>query len=69
MALTDDLAEIKPQYRTFADWLASGPEEAQEALDAIRDETLPIDPLLRALRKNGIPCTRETVRAYRDGTL
>lgn len=69
MALTDDLAEIKPQYRTFADWLASGPAEAQEALDAIRDDALPIDPLLRALRKNGIPCTRETVRAYRDGTL
>lgn len=69
MSLRDDLAELEPKFYTFADWLASGPEEAQEALDAIRDETLPIDPLLRALRKNGIPCTRETVRAYRDGTL
>lgn len=69
MALTDDLAEIKPQYRTFADWLATGPEEAREALDLIRNPTVQAEGLIRALRKNGIPCSKETVRAYRDGTL
>lgn len=67
MALIDDIAAIGPtKHRTFEAWLASEPDDAAEALEAIRDTTLPIDPLLRALRKNGIPCTRATVKAYRD---
>lgn len=69
VALTDDLAEIKPQYRTFADWLATGPAEGAEVLDLIRDPLVQPEGLLRVLRKNGIPCSKETVRAYRDGTL
>lgn len=69
MALRDDISTIERKFRTFADWLASGPTDAEEALDAIRDATLPVEPLLRALRRNGIPCTRETVEAYRNGTL
>jgi hypothetical protein len=64
----DDIAAIKPAYRTFAEWLATSPAEADGVLAALSDETIQIEPLIRALRKNGIPCTRETVRAYR-GTV
>lgn len=69
MALTDDLAEIKPQYRTFADWLASAPSEADEVLEMARDKRVAIDDLIRVLRKNGIPCSKETVRALRNDSL
>ena len=69
VALTDDLAEIKPQYRTFADWLASRPEEADEVLQMARDPRVAIEDLVRVLRKNGIPCSKETVRALRHDSL
>lgn len=67
MAVLDDIAAIKPSHRTFADWLASDPAEAPGVLDAVRDNQIAISPLLRALRANGIPCTDETIRAYRNG--
>lgn len=69
VALTDDLAEIKPQYRTFADWLATEPEEAADVIDLMRNPNVKVTEITGALRKNGIPCGKETVGKYRDGTL
>lgn len=65
MAFIDDLATITPAVRTFEAWLEQDPPEASEVLEAMRDDSLPIEPLLRVMRKNGIPCTRETVKGYR----
>lgn len=69
MALTDDLAEIKPQYRTFADWLATGPTEGADVIDLMRNPNVNATEIIGALRKNGIPCSKETVGKYRNGTL
>lgn len=69
MALADDLDELNPTFRTFADWLASEPEEGPRVVDMLRDPTIGIDALIRVLRRNGIPCSKTTVRSYRDGTL
>lgn len=68
MAVLDDIAALKPAYQTFKAWAAAHPDEAPGVIDAMRDDAIQIDPLLRTLRKHGIPCTRETVKAYRDGT-
>lgn len=69
MALLDDLDAIKPEYRTFEAWLATGPAEKDRVLELVRDRSVPINPLLKALRRNGIPLSEGTVKAYRGVSL
>lgn len=66
VSLADELATLRPNPRTFDQWLALKPDDADTVLGYLRDASIQVEPLLRTLRKHGIPCTRETVKAYRD---
>lgn len=66
MSLADELATLRPSPRTFDQWLALKPDEAETVIGYLRDATIAINPLLKTLRKHGIPITHETVKAYRD---
>lgn len=66
VSLADELATLRPNPRTFDQWLALKPDDADAVIGYLRDSTIQVEPLLRTLRKHGIPCTRETVKAYRD---
>lgn len=66
VSLSDELATLRPNPRTFDQWLALKPADADTVVGYLRDSTIAIDPLLKTLRKHGIPCTHSTVKAYRE---
>lgn len=70
MALDHLRAELeqarRAKPRTFSGWLETAdPEEAELVLEYIKDPSVAADPLMRKLRKNGIPITADTIVAYR----
>lgn len=66
MSLAEELSTLRPKPRTFDQWLATKPAEADTVLGYIRDSSIAIEPLLKTMRKHGIPCTHSTVKAYRE---
>lgn len=66
MSLAEELATLRPNPRTFDQWLALKPADADTVIGYLRDASIAINPLLKTLRKHGIPCTHETIKAYRD---
>ena len=66
MSLEDELATLRPNPRTFAQWLALKPDNADVIIGYMRDPSIQVEPLLRILRKHNIPCSKKAISDYRD---
>lgn len=67
VALADVLKELDTaRPATFDQWLKiASDEDRNVVLEYIGNPMIPLDSLVKTLRANGVPITRETVEKYR----
>lgn len=68
MALADDIQAVRAAGpATFDKWLEIADDEDRAiVLAAVQDPLVLVDPLVNALRKNGVPITRDTIVKRRE---